>query len=53
VPPAPLAFYEADRVVVPEGTSERARGDFVRDGEGRVAWFRSSGRLHAAPRESA
>jgi hypothetical protein len=51
VPPAPLAFYDADRVFVPEGTFEGARGDFVRDGERRIAWFRSGGRLHAAPRD--
>ena len=50
-PPAPLAFYDADRVFVPEGTFEGARGDFVRDGEGRIAWFRWGGRLFAAPRD--
>jgi CubicO group peptidase (beta-lactamase class C family) len=51
VPPAPLAFYGVDRVFVAEGTFEGARGDFVRDSEGRIAWFRSGGRLHAAPRD--
>jgi hypothetical protein len=50
-PPAPLALYDADRVFVPEGTFEGARGDFVRDGEGRIAWFRWGGRLFAGPRE--
>jgi CubicO group peptidase (beta-lactamase class C family) len=50
VPPAPLAFYVADRVFVSEGPFKGARGDFLRDGEGRIAWFRSGGRLHAAPR---
>jgi CubicO group peptidase (beta-lactamase class C family) len=50
VPPAPLAFYDVDRVVVPEGPFKGARGDFVRDDEGRLAWFRSGGRLHAAQR---
>lgn len=50
VPPAPLAFYDADRFFVPEGPLKGARGDFVRDGEGRITWFRSGGRLHAAPR---
>lgn len=49
VPPAPLAFYDADRVFVPEGPFKGAYGDFLRDGEGRIAWFRSGGRLHAAP----
>ena len=50
-PPAPLAFYDADRVFVPEGTFEGTRGDFVRDGEGRIAWFRWGGRLFAMPRD--
>ena len=50
-PPAPLAFYDADHVFVPEGTFEGARGDFVRDADGRIAWFRTGGRLHAAPSE--
>ncbi len=46
-----LAIVTNHRVFVPEGTFEGARGDFVRDGEGRIAWFRSGGRLHAAPRD--
>jgi CubicO group peptidase (beta-lactamase class C family) len=50
VPSAPLAFYEADRVFVSEGPFKGGRGDFVRDGKGRIAWLRSGGRLHAAPR---
>jgi hypothetical protein len=49
-PPASLAFYDTDRVFVPEGPFKGGRGDFVRDGEGRIAWFRAGGRLHAAPR---
>jgi CubicO group peptidase (beta-lactamase class C family) len=47
-PPATLAFYETDRVFVEAGPLRGTRGDFVRDGEGRIAWFRSGGRLHAA-----
>jgi CubicO group peptidase (beta-lactamase class C family) len=46
-PPAPLAFYDRDRVVVTEGAFKGSYGDFVRDGDGRIAWFRSGGRLHA------
>ena len=49
VPPAPLAFYDEDRVFVPEGVFEGERADFVRDGDGKIAWFRSGGRLFAAP----
>ena len=47
-PPATLAFYDTDRVFVEEGPLTGSRGDFVRDDEGRIAWFRSGGRLHAA-----
>jgi hypothetical protein len=46
-PPATLAFYDTDRVFVEEGPLTGTRGDFVRDGDGRIAWFRSGGRLHA------
>jgi CubicO group peptidase (beta-lactamase class C family) len=46
-PPATLAFYDTDRVFVEEGPLTGTQGDFVRDGDGRIAWFRSGGRLHA------
>jgi CubicO group peptidase (beta-lactamase class C family) len=47
-PPAPLAFYDSDRVFATDGPYKGRRADFVRDGEGRIAWYRSGGRLHAA-----
>ncbi len=47
-PAATLAFYDTDRVFVEDGPLTGSRGDFVRDDEGRIAWFRSGGRLHAA-----
>jgi len=47
-PPATLALYDTDRLFVEEGPLTGSRGDFVRDDEGRIAWFRSGGRLHAA-----
>ena len=50
-PPATLAFYDTDRVFVEGGPLTGSRGDFVRDDEGRLAWFRSGGRLHAAAGE--
>jgi CubicO group peptidase (beta-lactamase class C family) len=53
VPPAPLAFYDSDRVFIPEGVFEGSRGDFVRGDDGRIAWYRSTGRLFAAPRGDA
>ena len=46
-PPATLAFYDTDRVFVEEGPLTGTRGDFVRDDDGRITWFRSGGRLHA------
>ena len=49
VPPAPLAFYDVDRVFVPEGVFAGEGGDFVRDADGKIAWYRSGGRLLAAP----
>jgi hypothetical protein len=47
-PPAPLAFYDADRVFIIEGPYKGRFADFVRDAEGRIAWFRTGGRLHRA-----
>ena len=46
-PPATLAFYDTDRVFVEEGPLTGTQSDFVRDDDGRIAWFRSGGRLHA------
>ena len=48
LPPIPLAFYGEDRVFATEGTFKGVTGDFVRDKEGGIAWFRWGGRLHAA-----
>jgi CubicO group peptidase (beta-lactamase class C family) len=44
-PPVPLAFYERDRVFVPEGMFKGSRSEFLRDPEGRVAWYRDGGRV--------
>ena len=52
-PPATLAFYDTDRVYVEKGPLTGSRGDFVRDDEGRIAWYRSGGRLHSARAEVA
>ena len=48
LPPIPLGFYDEDRVFATEGTFKGVTGDFVRDEEGGIAWFRWGGRLHAA-----
>jgi CubicO group peptidase (beta-lactamase class C family) len=50
-PPATLAFYDTDRVFVSEGPLSGSCGDFVRDDDGRIVWFRSGGRLYAAAGE--
>jgi hypothetical protein len=49
-PPTPIAFYDTDRVVYTEGPLQGHYGDFVRDGDGRIWFYRASGRLFAAPR---
>ncbi len=41
----PVAFLDAERMVVTEGSLAGFRGEFVRDDEGRVAWLRWLGRL--------
>jgi CubicO group peptidase (beta-lactamase class C family) len=46
-PPAPIAFYGDDLVFVREGRFKGAKGRFLRDVEGRVAWLRMGSRLHA------
>ncbi|HEV3480099.1 MAG TPA: hypothetical protein VG144_11710, partial [Gaiellaceae bacterium] len=46
-PPATLAFYDTDRVFVEEGELRGSRSDFFRDRDGRIAWFRTGGRLYA------
>ena len=43
--PCRLDFLGDDVVRVGSGPDEGQRGDFVRDGSGRVAWFRWEGRL--------
>jgi CubicO group peptidase (beta-lactamase class C family) len=45
-PPSPLAFYAPDCVYVPEGMFKGLRSEFLRDGDGRVAWYRAGGRMH-------
>jgi CubicO group peptidase (beta-lactamase class C family) len=44
-PPSPLAFYEPDRVFVTEGMLKGVRSEFLRDSDGRVAWYRAAGRV--------
>lgn len=45
-PPAPAAFYGDDRVFVTGGPSKESKGEFVRDEQGQIVWFRFGGRIH-------
>jgi CubicO group peptidase (beta-lactamase class C family) len=44
-PPAPIAFYERDRMVVPEGPAKGTEVEFLRGPDGRIAWLRLGGRV--------
>jgi CubicO group peptidase (beta-lactamase class C family) len=46
-PPSPVAFYTEDRLFVSEGSLKGAEAEFLRDPDGRIAWFRFGGRTMA------
>jgi len=47
MPPAVrLAFYAPDKVIGLEEPYHEARGEFLRDSKGKVAWLRLGGRVH-------
>jgi hypothetical protein len=41
-----LAFYADDRVVALDPPVKDLRGEFLRDPDGRIAWFRWGSRIH-------
>jgi hypothetical protein len=45
-PPTPVDFYSDDNVMTLAGPLEGAKGEFLRDPEGGIAWFRFGGRLY-------
>jgi CubicO group peptidase (beta-lactamase class C family) len=46
-PPAMrVALYAEDRIVVLDPPWKDGRGEFLRHSDGRIAWFRSGGRIH-------
>jgi len=45
-PPTRVAFYARDRIVALDGELANAKGEFLRNPDGRVAWLRVSGRVH-------
>lgn len=49
-PPMPAAFYAPDRLVITDGLYKGIRGEFLRDEQGRIAWFRLGARIHRPQR---
>jgi CubicO group peptidase (beta-lactamase class C family) len=45
-PPVRLAFYAEDRIVGLDSPMKGDRGEFLRDPDGRLAWFRFGGRIN-------
>lgn len=45
-PPIPLAFYAQDNVLAAGDAGRNLRGDFLRDPDGKIVWFRFMGRIH-------
>jgi len=44
-PPTRLAFIDADRVVALDAPSTGSQGEFLRNAEGRIEWFRFGSRI--------
>jgi Beta-lactamase len=44
-PPMPVAFYERDKLFVPDGPAKGTEAEFLRGPDGRVAWLRFGGRI--------
>jgi CubicO group peptidase (beta-lactamase class C family) len=51
-PPARFVFYDEDRVFAPDGVWKGTRVEFLRDGDGRIAWLRAGGRIYAPERSA-
>ena len=46
-PPSRLTFYDVDRVFVSAGPAKGARGEFLRDPDGNIRWYRTGLRINA------
>ena len=46
-PPVRVALYAEDRLIVLDPPFKDARGEFLRDAEGRIVWLRFGGRVRA------
>jgi CubicO group peptidase (beta-lactamase class C family) len=44
-PPVAVAFFDRDRLFVPEGQAEGTELEFLRRSDGRIAWLRLGGRV--------
>jgi hypothetical protein len=42
-----VALCAGERLVVRDGLRQGAQGDFLRHPDGRIAWLRFGGRIHA------
>ncbi|HEX6990215.1 MAG TPA: serine hydrolase domain-containing protein [Bacillota bacterium] len=49
-PPMPVAFEAPDRLYIRDGLYRGVRGEFLRDEQGRIAWFRLGSRIHKPER---
>lgn len=45
-PPARVALYAEDRIIVLDGPLKDARGEVLRGADGNIAWLRLGGRVH-------
>ncbi len=45
-PPARVALYAEDKIIVLDGPLKDARGEVLRGADGRIAWLRLGGRVH-------
>jgi CubicO group peptidase (beta-lactamase class C family) len=45
-PPATFAVYDTDKVIAIDEYFEHTRGEFFRQGDGAIGWFRLGSRLH-------
>jgi CubicO group peptidase (beta-lactamase class C family) len=45
-PPAAVAFCGSDRILVLDGPTKDAQGEFLRGRDGAIAWLRIGGRIH-------
>ncbi len=45
-PPSRLAFWDADKIIALDAPFKGSRGEFLRNSDGSIAWFRFGSRVH-------